>query len=195
MRKGSRIALQIGFIVQIQYSMAFKGWYKPRKGQQWEYTPVQSWLVDSMISLNYFQFFNQLFLILMILLTLASHVLVLACQGGCDPQEGDGAELAEAYDPDNKDDIFAGLESRINECKYRYGDLKTKFAKKKRQTCPVMCAICFEDFSDEQDVIQLDCNPVHVYHEVCLFEWFTKSKSCPMCRQKDRHALPRTIVE
>jgi hypothetical protein len=85
MRKGARIGLQIGFIVQIQYSMAFRGCYKPRKGQQWQYTPVQSWLVDSMISLNYFQFFNQLFLILMILLTLASHVLILGCQGGCDP--------------------------------------------------------------------------------------------------------------
>ena len=35
MRKGARIGLQIGFIVQIQYSMAFKGWYKPNKGQQW----------------------------------------------------------------------------------------------------------------------------------------------------------------
>ena len=84
----------------------------------------------------------------MILLTLVSYVLVMACQEGCDTQEGDAAELAEAYDPDNKDDIFAGLESRINECKHRYGELKAKFTKRKRQACPVMCAICFEDFSD-----------------------------------------------
>ena len=92
---------------------------------------MQSWVVDSLISLNYFQFFNQLFLIMMILLTLASHILLLACQGACDSPEGEGAELAEAYDPDNKDDIFGGLESRINECKHRYGELKAKFAKRK----------------------------------------------------------------
>ncbi len=79
--------------------------------------------------------------------------------------------MVESYDPDNKDDIFAGLESRINECKYKYTDLKTRFAKKKYkgQTCPVMCPICFEDFTEEQYVIQLECNPVHVYHEGCLF--------------------------
>ena len=41
--------------------------------------------------------------------------------------------MIEAYDPENKDDIFAGLESRIHDCKYRYADLRTKFSKSKKK--------------------------------------------------------------
>jgi hypothetical protein len=53
--------------------------------------------------------------------------------------------MVESYDPDNKDDIFAGLETRIEECKYTYEVLKTNFDKKHR-ICPASCPICCEDF-------------------------------------------------
>lgn len=47
-----------------------------------------------------------------------------------------------------------------------------------------ICGICIEDFKPEDDVIRLPCNGEHVFHFLCINEWFEKSKknTCPLCR-------------
>jgi hypothetical protein len=44
------------------------------------------------------------------------------------------------------------------------------------------CAICMEDYEEDQDVI-IGHNCVHMYHKECLLKWMsTKHDSCPYCR-------------
>lgn len=56
-----------------------------------------------------------------------------------------GENEIQSYDPENQDDIFAGLDQRIGELKFKFRDLESRFAKKKRQI-PRSCIICFDDF-------------------------------------------------
>ena len=42
------------------------------------------------------------------------------------------------------------------------------------------CSICLEDFSDEKEILILDCK--HIYHNECIIEWIYKDTSCPLCR-------------
>lgn len=44
------------------------------------------------------------------------------------------------------------------------------------------CAICMEDYEEDQDVI-IGHNCVHMYHKECLLKWMSsKHDSCPYCR-------------
>lgn len=60
----------------------------------------------------------------------------------------------EEYDPDNLDDIFGGLDQRINELKIKFSTAEKYFLRKKR-IAPTMCIICFEEFKSDGEVIQL----------------------------------------
>lgn len=42
------------------------------------------------------------------------------------------------------------------------------------------CSICLEEFSQEKEIIILDCK--HIYHNDCIIEWIYKDTSCPLCR-------------
>jgi hypothetical protein len=45
------------------------------------------------------------------------------------------------------------------------------------------CPICLEPFRPNQEVVELDiCR--HIYHRVCLSNWFRISSACPMCRRQ-----------
>ena len=43
------------------------------------------------------------------------------------------------------------------------------------------CSICLDEFHDGEMLNVLLCS--HEFHENCLEVWFSKSRSCPMCRQ------------
>lgn len=43
-----------------------------------------------------------------------------------------------------------------------------------------ICSICLEDFSQEKEIIILDCK--HIYHNDCIIEWIYKDTTCPLCR-------------
>jgi hypothetical protein len=43
------------------------------------------------------------------------------------------------------------------------------------------CSICYGYFENRENV-KLKCN--HVYHKDCMVEWCSKSKTCPICREK-----------
>ncbi|BCS21033.1 putative RING finger protein [Aspergillus puulaauensis] len=43
------------------------------------------------------------------------------------------------------------------------------------------CAICMEDFDDDDSIRALTC--AHVFHATCLDPWFTKRQArCPLCK-------------
>lgn len=43
------------------------------------------------------------------------------------------------------------------------------------------CSICLEDFVLKEKVINLTCD--HFYHETCIFQWFKKQNTCPICKK------------
>tara|TARA_B100001094_G_scaffold286671_1_gene301690 strand:- start:3729 stop:4298 length:570 start_codon:yes stop_codon:yes gene_type:complete len=43
------------------------------------------------------------------------------------------------------------------------------------------CSICLEQFSDEQDIVQIPCE--HKFHRTCIETWFETHTTCPICRR------------
>lgn len=44
------------------------------------------------------------------------------------------------------------------------------------------CGICLKDFVEDEQLLQMPCNPTHVFHTNCLKEWLSVSSVCPFCR-------------
>jgi len=51
------------------------------------------------------------------------------------------------------------------------------------------CALCLEEYVKGEEVLKLPCR--HLFHEGCLGPWFTKSLTCPLCKQE---VTPTTTV-
>lgn len=55
-----------------------------------------------------------------------------------------------------------------------------------------LCSICIEDLSkSQQSVIEMP-NCLHMFHQICLFEWLGRKNSCPLCR---RFVRPRNRIK
>ena len=50
------------------------------------------------------------------------------------------------------------------------------------------CPICINNFRKNSIVIKLDCK--HCFHSDCLQTWFTKNRSCPVCRAEIKLVRP-----
>lgn len=65
-----------------------------------------------------------MYILLMVVVTLGLYIVVQTCSQDClnanFDEQGVQIQDSEYYDPDNRDDIFSGLEHRIDECKYQY---------------------------------------------------------------------------
>ncbi|KAI4345682.1 hypothetical protein L6164_012782 [Bauhinia variegata] len=48
-----------------------------------------------------------------------------------------------------------------------------------------MCAVCLEDFEEEEQVMSLSCS--HKYHSACLLPWLAANPHCPYCRTPVHH--------
>lgn len=44
------------------------------------------------------------------------------------------------------------------------------------------CVVCFEEMKNDDEVVMLDCNKEHTFHELCLRVWFKEKATCPLCR-------------
>ena len=44
------------------------------------------------------------------------------------------------------------------------------------------CQVCLEDFEVGRLMKQLDCGGRHSFCSVCIDQWFTNHKTCPICR-------------
>lgn len=42
------------------------------------------------------------------------------------------------------------------------------------------CGVCYENFGDRRIIRRLKCK--HSFHQICVFEWFKKASTCPLCR-------------
>ncbi|KAJ2002236.1 hypothetical protein GGI04_003423 [Coemansia thaxteri] len=60
--------------------------------------------------------------------------------------------------------------------------IKTFYHSKYREGDPAECAICLDDFDDEDELRILPCK--HQYHVKCIDRWLTtRKKFCPICKQ------------
>lgn len=51
------------------------------------------------------------------------------------------------------------------------------------------CSICFMDFENGEEIKQLDCHKMHIFHPECIAQWIKaagkkKDSFCPLCRKK-----------
>lgn len=57
---------------------------------------------------------------------------------------------------------------------------KVPFDSTKHEEC---CAICMEEFTKDDTLTVLKCNPKHYFHNHCIEDWVKKGKNtCPLCR-------------
>ena len=46
------------------------------------------------------------------------------------------------------------------------------------------CAICWNSYTEQDEVVKLKCNEKHYYHTGCIESWIKAgNNSCPMCRE------------
>jgi len=65
----------------------------------------------------------------------------------------------------------------IIECTYKlYPYSEQRFQEK-------ICPICREPFSSDQYICKLQCSPMHIFHEECIFTAIVTHPTCPICRQ------------
>ena len=46
------------------------------------------------------------------------------------------------------------------------------------------CAICMNEFAENEDVTPLPCNSAHYFHTECITPWLKTNNTCPMCRKE-----------
>tara|TARA_B100001093_G_scaffold500131_1_gene550240 strand:+ start:4565 stop:5110 length:546 start_codon:yes stop_codon:yes gene_type:complete len=56
--------------------------------------------------------------------------------------------------------------------------------------CGTQCSICLENFTNESNVINLDCN--HLFHRDCIIQWFRRHSTCPVCRHSQNNEETQT---
>lgn len=49
-------------------------------------------------------------------------------------------------------------------------------------TQPSQCSICMTEFTDGEQLRQLPCSELHIFHDHCIKQWLEKSTRCPLCR-------------
>ena len=46
------------------------------------------------------------------------------------------------------------------------------------------CIICWNEYTENDDVVQLKCNDKHFFHSKCIEDWIKAgNNTCPMCRE------------
>lgn len=44
------------------------------------------------------------------------------------------------------------------------------------------CAVCQQDYSGDEELVQLPCK--HWFHRDCVLQWLRASKQCPICMRE-----------
>ncbi len=44
------------------------------------------------------------------------------------------------------------------------------------------CAICTNEYTEEDDITPLPCNVSHYFHTSCIETWLKQKTECPLCR-------------
>ena len=56
------------------------------------------------------------------------------------------------------------------------------FEQRDEEDGKLSCAICLNDFRDEDNVTVLKCDKRHIYHPDCIREALRSKLECPLCR-------------
>lgn len=47
----------------------------------------------------------------------------------------------------------------------------------------VTCTVCIGEFTEEDDIVVLECHESHIYHYDCIENWIARgNRECPVCR-------------
>ena len=63
--------------------------------------------------------------------------------------------------------------------------LKKKSFSKVRKEHRTMdqCAICLGDYTEKDEVAELNCDQRHYFHAACLEDWLKRKPECPLCKK------------
>ena len=53
---------------------------------------------------------------------------------------------------------------------------------KSQKKCLEKCVICWLDYGEGDKLAEFPCSGNHIFHLDCLYGWFNRSASCPLCR-------------
>ena len=59
---------------------------------------------------------------------------------------------------------------------------RVKFSKAKNRN-ETTCAICMEEFSEEDQITPLPCDERHYFHAKCIEGWLLNNNNCPFCKK------------
>lgn len=66
-------------------------------------------------------------------------------------------------------------------------NLVTSLIKKKYDkstfTFEKQCGICMGEYSEDEEVTPLPCDPRHYFHTECIEHWFLQKNTCPYCNK------------
>ena len=70
------------------------------------------------------------------------------------------------------------LEERTGRIKtIQYSELT---AEQKENPCP----ICYDEYSDTDQIRVLKCVGNHIFHQLCISAWLDRNAVCPLCRTR-----------
>ncbi|CAI2372404.1 unnamed protein product [Moneuplotes crassus] len=44
------------------------------------------------------------------------------------------------------------------------------------------CAICLEEFNEDDNILRLPCDQRHHFHSTCIGDWCSRKATCPLCK-------------
>ena len=79
---------------------------------------------------------------------------------------------------DEQEQNYINLENNSENTSIR--DLEMRETKDENVFGLEQCVICLNDYESDDQVRRLRCG--HVYHALCIEEWFEQSSACPLCK-------------
>lgn len=46
------------------------------------------------------------------------------------------------------------------------------------------CAICYDEYKENDQIRELQCRGKHLYHQLCISSWLDRNAVCPLCRER-----------
>ena len=68
-----------------------------------------------------------------------------------------------------------GLLKKLKKGKIKQSDLVSEDGNKQ-------CSICFEDYVENDEYVELPCDTRHMFHTSCITEWLKQKDTCPLCK-------------
>ena len=77
--------------------------------------------------------------------------------------------------------------NRRNKILDKYNLIERKFGDSEFDENNKKCVICLEDYCDGDIIIFFPC--LHSFHKKCIYNWFQKKETCPLCNLDIRQLI------